>query len=138
MDAKVTRQYILSLSLDELKLMRELYSKVLMGKIIQPRITGFTDEQSPAWFYIGERYDHIIVPHTYCSCRDFLIRVMSRKQSLACKHLLMQRIAELKGKYRIVEMGSEEYLRIIYEIVRINISPTLRKLLYTSRKKHRQ
>lgn len=135
MDAKTTRQYILSLTLDELRPMHELYSKVLMGKIIQPRITGFTEEQPPVWFYIGEKHDHIIVPHTYCSCRDFLIRVMSKKQSLACRHLLMQRIAELKGKYRVVEMNREEYLRIVYEIVRINISPTLRKLLYISRRK---
>lgn len=56
---------------------------------------------------------------------------MSKKKKPSCKHLVMLRYALDKSMYREVFIEDLMLLKkIINEIIRIGLSPTLRKLLY--------
>ncbi len=111
---------------------REVYARVLLKKIVKPVIKiGNETYEPPTYFYIGERNDHLIIPYIYCTCKNFTIRVMVKKEKKTCKHLLMLKLALKKSMYRIVEFrGLGLYRKVINEIINIGISPTLRKLLY--------
>ncbi len=129
-----TIKYIAGLTDREIENMREAYSAAALKKMVKIIITDYNTE-APTWIYIGHRHDHIIVPRIYCTCRDFNIRVMTRKQHLSCKHLVIQYIAEKMGRYRILKIKLNDYKKIIKEILEIGISPTIRKLLYVSMKR---
>jgi len=127
---KDTYEYVLKALSDPSSLDRVVKSQALLKKMIKPRLLFYRGDTN-IWFYIGTRYDHIIVPRTYCSCKEFLINVMSRKKKLVCKHLLIQELSEKTSNYRVVEISEPSLLyKIINEILDMNISPTLRKLLY--------
>jgi predicted nucleic acid-binding Zn finger protein len=128
------RRYLSGKSVEELSSDRRIYSSLLLKRLVKP-ILGFKkDYEPPIWFYVAPNRDYIIVPETYCSCKDFIINVMSRKNREVCRHLVIQYLGGLKKIYREVLIPDmESYTRIIYEILDINISPTLRKLLYQRR-----
>jgi predicted nucleic acid-binding Zn finger protein len=111
---------------------REVYARVSLKKIVKPIIEINNDTyEPPTYFYIGERNDHLMIPYIYCTCKNFTIRVMVKKEKRTCKHLLMLKLALSKSMYRIVVIkGFSLYRKIINEIINIGISPTLRKLLY--------
>ncbi|MEM1674973.1 MAG: hypothetical protein QXX35_01605 [Desulfurococcaceae archaeon] len=117
-------------SVEKLTENKKISSSILLRRIVKPKLLYMSGEYTPVWFYIGVK-DHVIIPKTYCSCMDFIVNVMSRKTRLFCKHLLIQYISEKTNNYREVEINSvEELTRIINEIIDINISPTLRRLLF--------
>lgn len=134
MDYRVVKEYINGLSIERLESMRRIISPVALKKFIKVVVKGRNYRNlSPIWLYIGIKSDHIIVPRLYCSCKHFVIRVMSEKQSLGCIHIVGQKLAEEKKLYRIIEMTYGEYLKAIYEIIRYGRSRIVRKILYSSR-----
>ncbi|RLG83418.1 MAG: hypothetical protein DRO40_04680 [Thermoprotei archaeon] len=139
MDYRVVKEYINELSLKQLESMKRIVSPVTLRKFIKTIINEEKSRyEAPIWFYIGTKNDHIIVPRLYCSCKYFVIRVMSEKQSLGCIHIVGQKLAEEKGLYRVVEMTHKEYLEAIYEVIKYGRSRIIRKILYSSktRKNH--
>ncbi len=128
MDVRDTIHYITGLTEKEIESMPEAVSRAGLRKIVKLIPEGL--EESPLWVYIGRRHDHLVIPGMYCTCKSFTIRVMARKQLLACKHLVIQRIAEKNKTYRTLKTSINEYLKIIHEILSIGMSPTLRNLLY--------
>lgn len=124
------REYFEKIRIDELLKNSGVSSSLLLKKIVKPKPLFSINKYIPIWFYVSVR-DYVVIPQTYCSCMDFVINVMSRKSKVVCKHLLIQYISEKTNNYREVEISSiEELAKIINEIIDINISPTLRKLLF--------
>ncbi|MBS7605667.1 MAG: hypothetical protein QXR84_03050 [Candidatus Bathyarchaeia archaeon] len=59
------------------------------------------------WIVVGRERDYLVMPDAgFCSCDDFYFHVMSRKAYL-CYHLIGQRIAEVLGKYDVIEESDE-------------------------------
>ncbi len=135
MDIRTTVKYIAGLSAEELSSTPEVSSISALKRIVKPVLAGF--EEGPAWFYVSPRRDHVVVPHYFCTCKDYTIRVMTRRHSLSCKHVLAQRLSEITGVYRIVVLDINEYIKILTEILRMGISPTLRRLLYKQKTRHK-
>ncbi len=134
MDYRVVKEYLNELSVKQLESMKRIISPVTLRKFIKIVIKeGKNKYEAPIWFYIGTRSDHIIVPRLYCSCKHFVIRVMSEKQSLGCLHIAGQKLAEEKRIYRVIEMTHEECLEAIYEILKYGRSRVVRKILYSSK-----
>jgi len=112
---------------------RAIQASLSLRKIVKPILLFAGNAEPPVWFYIGVKNDYVIIPRTFCSCKDFVVNVMSVKNKLFCKHLVLQFVSEARSVYRTVAIPSvSDYLKIIREILSINISPTLRKLLYES------
>ena len=110
---------------------KSIQSSLALKRLIKPILQFNKNVEPPVWFYVSPRRDHLIVPRTYCSCKDFIINVMSRKKKQVCRHLIIQYIGNIKKMYRtIIIPDLDTFLKIINEILDINISPTLRKLLY--------
>ena len=126
-----TSMYLREKGFEEFKKDKTLQSSLALKRLVKPVFRFARDIESPIWFYVGTRSDHLIMPRIFCSCKDFVINVMSRKSKHVCRHLIIQFIGEQKGFYRVVELPDvETFVKIVYEILDINISPTLRKLLY--------
>lgn len=133
MDVNDTIRYITGLTAGELRHMPEAVSRAGLRKFIRIILKEY-DVEAPAWLYVGRRLDHIIVPKMYCTCKSFVIKVMTKKQRLSCKHLVAQWIAETNNTYRELYITIREYMDIVNEISRYGFSPTLRKLLYARQK----
>ncbi len=133
-DSNTTMEYIEGLTERELRNMREAYALAGLRKMIRIFIKDYGME-APTWIYLGHREDHIVIPKTYCTCKNFNIGVMTRKQLLSCKHLIVQWIAERNNRYRTLRINIDDYRKIIKEILEIGISPTIRKLLYMEKTK---
>ncbi len=132
MDYHAVKEYIESLSLKQIESMKKVVSSVALKKYIRVYIAiDKARLEAPIWLYIGVRRDHIIVPRLYCSCKHFIIRVMSEKRYLGCIHLLGQRLAEETGKYREVTADRNTLAVIVDEVLEYGRSRTLRKILYS-------
>lgn len=90
------------------------------------------DGKTLIWIFMGRREDHIIIPRTYCSCKDFIIHVLSQRRKLFCYHLVGQVIAEREKKYREVNVDLKTCSIIVDEILDKGISVTLRRILLKS------
>lgn len=85
--------------------------------------------EAGVWVYMSTGRDYLIVPKVFCSCENFLIEVIGGRRSY-CKHLYYQQISELLLNYKEVSIKEEFFYRIIKEILDLNMSTTLRKVLY--------
>ncbi len=132
MDVIDTIKYIDEIDVEHVLENKSITSSLALKRLVKPRLLFIGGDIEPhVWFYVGPRGDYVIVPKTYCSCKDFVINVMSRKKKRVCRHLIIQFIGSRKGLYRVVDIRDlETFSKIIHEILDINISPTLRKLLY--------
>ena len=132
MDISSTMKYLNELNVDEIIRNKSLMSSLALKRLVKPILKFLgRDVEAPIWFYVGTRGDHIIVSKTYCSCKDFVINVMSRKKKPVCRHLIIQVVGSKKGLYRVVEIESLDlFYKIIHEISSIGLSPTLRRLLH--------
>ncbi|WP_440060072.1 metal-binding protein [Thermogladius sp. 4427co] len=84
------------------------------------------------WVYLGLSNDYVIIPGAYCSCNDFTIRVVGRREKCYCKHLIEQALSERRGLYKVINLDSlGEYIKILNEVLTQNLTSTLRKKIYS-------
>jgi predicted nucleic acid-binding Zn finger protein len=84
------------------------------------------------WVYLGPSGDYVLVPGLFCSCNDFTIRVIGKREKCYCKHLVEQAVSERKKLYKTVNLESfEEYVKILNEVFTQNLTSTLRRRLYS-------
>jgi len=134
MDYSVSREYIESFSIEQLESIARIRSSVVLKRFVKIIVRVNDREYDPGvWVYIGSRRDHIVIPKTYCSCKQFIIRVMSEKESPSCIHLLGQILAEERGLYRVVVADLDSYVKIVNEVIDYSRSRVLRKILYSKR-----
>ena len=67
------------------------------------------------WIVRGTRKDHLTIPLIYCSCEDFYLNVVVRRNVDMCHHLLAQAIAEALGRFKSVEMPDELLAKFLRE-----------------------
>ena len=127
MDVNDTEKHVTSFPSKNID--RSVIGRVGLKKIVRVKIG---DRNYFIHFYVGEKHDHMIIPFSYCSCKNFLIKVMTKKARLSCKHLLMLKYALDNRLFRTIRINNDKLLKnIIDEIINLGISPTLRKLLHT-------
>lgn len=104
----------------------EVFSKRFVKLVINSE-EGFWDPG--IWIYVGVDRDYIVLPRVYCSCTSFSIEVIGGRRSF-CKHLVYQLISEAQRSYRVIEVDYETLHRVVKEIMDLNISTSLRRILY--------
>ena len=130
------------------KEIRELLENIILSKNIPPksreavraeRIIRITSggQKEYFWIFRGKNRDYILIPGYSCTCKDFIIHVVSEKARRPCYHLIAQKVAEKEGKY--VDLNVEDGLvdDILLEILWNNYSPTLRRILIARTSKKR-
>jgi len=96
------------------------------------RVLKTRDDRYSLWVYRGKIRDYIIIRNLYCSCNDFLIRVIGRKEKKACYHLIGLEHAISSNSF--IDLSDYNDLResiytVIMEVLLEGYSPTLRRLL---------
>lgn len=95
----------------------------------QRRVVEVSDEGgSRVYVFLGRSGDYLVVPGTFCSCRDFEFNVMFRWRRRACYHLVATELAIRRGLLRRLKVGRDTFLDILYEVVFNGRSRILRKL----------
>jgi len=130
LDVRDTVKYLESITPDSPE------AKSILGEVYEKRFVKLSCKQGSRdgfiWVYTGPRGDYLLVPRSFCSCKDFMIRTASTKKTLACKHLVGLELAVKLDRKREVSLSADDCVRIVFEILEKNVSPTLRKALYTS------
>jgi predicted nucleic acid-binding Zn finger protein len=61
------------------------------------------------WVVVGRDREYLIYPVVgYCSCDDFYFNVIDGKIPL-CHHLIARKLAEVLGRFEVVEQGDDFY-----------------------------
>ncbi|MEZ0393454.1 MAG: hypothetical protein ABWK00_00170 [Desulfurococcaceae archaeon] len=112
----------------ELQLNKDKYlAYVRENRLVELRLH---DRKVGIWIFLGPRADYFIVPGAFCSCEDFLVRVIGRKSRCFCKHLVAQKLAEEAGRYRQISLESPaELVQVLNEILKMGFSVTARRRL---------
>ncbi|MEM1642990.1 MAG: hypothetical protein QXS70_01100 [Desulfurococcaceae archaeon] len=132
MDYKALRDYVESIETKELRLKKSIFSQVVLKRYIKVLVElGGIKVDLGLWFYVGEKRDHVIIPKSYGSCKDFTINVVAERKAIACPHIFGQRIAEEEGLYRVITADIDCLKKILIEALSHGVSPTLRKFLAT-------
>lgn len=107
-------------------------STLLLGRFIKLRQSS-SDSVAvipELWVYVGPRAHYLLIPMTYCSCHDFLIRSVAQKTSNYCKHLVGLELALREGRVSEIEVSPDEMLVVVREILKYRFSQTLRRKLW--------
>ncbi|MGQ4833328.1 MAG: hypothetical protein ACP6IS_05500 [Candidatus Asgardarchaeia archaeon] len=67
------------------------------------------------WIVVGKKKDYLILGDYYCSCIDFLMNVVIKKNRSMCYHLLAKLLAESLNRYEIFRLPDTYYKRFISE-----------------------
>jgi len=107
-------------------------AEIYEGRFIELKtsIRGETGDTWSLWIYMGRERDYVLVPYTYCSCMDFLIRTVFLKIRAHCKHQLGLLVAMKKKLFKTLDVVIDDLYVIINEILEKGFSPTLRRKLY--------
>ncbi|MCS7107357.1 MAG: hypothetical protein NZ902_04555 [Acidilobaceae archaeon] len=81
------------------------------------------DLEKGFWAYVGRERDHFLIEGLYCSCSSFALSLTKRA---GCEHLSALRVAKRSGAVRELKV---DVASVVWEIVSVGLSPTLRKAL---------
>lgn len=113
--------------LDKTGLRKDILSLIYSYRFTKIKVK---DGDREVWIYGGPERDYVIIPRAFCSCMDFAIRVVSRREAPYCKHLLGLEVARRLGKYREVEVEVQDLIKVVREVFTKGFSRTLRRILY--------
>lgn len=85
---------------------------------------------SELYVFFGKNRCYIMLPRTFCSCKDFEIGVIMRRSKGSCYHLIALELAISQGRLRSEEVNCDLIEAVALEILLQDDSPTLRRLLY--------
>ncbi len=75
----------------------------------------FTPSNRVEWIIVGKKRDYLIVSELYCSCQDFYINVVLRKNAEICYHLLARRLAEALDCFEEIRVEDDKYEKFMCE-----------------------
>ncbi len=75
----------------------------------------FSPSNTSTWIVKGRRRDYMVIPDVYCSCRSFYQDVVIARNIEFCYHLLAQEIAQIWGRYDVVEATDADRRRLFVE-----------------------
>ena len=67
------------------------------------------------WIVVGRHGDYVIFSDIYCSCFDFFMSTVLRKENHTCYHIIAKRIAEATGIYETFILPDTKYKKLIEE-----------------------
>ena len=67
------------------------------------------------WIVVGRHGDYVIFSDIYCSCFDFFMNVILRKENHTCYHILAKKLAEALEVYEIFILPDTKYKKLIEE-----------------------
>ncbi|WEU40879.1 MAG: SWIM zinc finger family protein [Candidatus Odinarchaeum yellowstonii] len=108
------------LTLQMLKFFSEYYGerfwkalKAVVDGLIKKYV--FTPSNRVEWIIIGKKRDYLIVSELYCSCQDFYMNVVLRKNAVICYHLLARRLAEALDCFEEIRVEDNKYEKFMCE-----------------------
>ena len=67
------------------------------------------------WIVVGRHKDYLILSNAnFCTCDDFFFRVLDHEKPM-CYHILAVKIAEMTGKYEVIEETDSWYRKLLSE-----------------------
>jgi predicted nucleic acid-binding Zn finger protein len=72
----------------------------------------FTPSGRVVWIVVGREKEYFMIPRLYCQCDNFYIRVVIKRETDLCYHLLAQSIAEKLGRYETFEVSDNDFIRL--------------------------
>lgn len=83
--------------------------------------------------FLGSDGDYVIIPYTYCSCKDFSLNVVTRKKRKACYHLFSFCLSKARGTFLKLPVSDPvELTSLIRETLMNTRAEGLRKLINIS------
>jgi len=67
------------------------------------------------WLVVGEGRQYIIRNMSFCTCEDFYLEVLVRREINACYHIIARVLGEALGKYEEYEESDASYSSIVME-----------------------
>jgi predicted nucleic acid-binding Zn finger protein len=68
----------------------------------------FHPSETNKWTVKGRKREYLVIPETFCTCRDFYQAVVINGESLMCYHLLAQQIASIRKQHLTIESTDAE------------------------------
>jgi predicted nucleic acid-binding Zn finger protein len=75
----------------------------------------FRPSDSAKWMVKGKRREYLLIPETFCTCRDFYQAVVIDQEAKMCYHLFAQKIAELRGLFTKIDASDAERRKLYTE-----------------------
>jgi predicted nucleic acid-binding Zn finger protein len=75
----------------------------------------FRPSDSGAWIVHGREREYLVIPNTFCTCRDFYQSVVINRETEMCYHLLAQTIASIRNELKIVETTDADRRKLYLE-----------------------
>jgi len=100
------------------------------NRLLRLYCRGGGEAVSELYVFLGKTRYYIMLPRTFCSCKDFEMGVVMKRSKGSCYHLIALDLAIAQGKLRIEEVDCELIKAVALELLLKDDSPTLRKLLY--------
>lgn len=102
-----------SLTQADIEYFKEKYGKKFVkalraveeGRIVR---YDFSPSESTTWIAKGRSRQYLIIPEIYCTCRSFYQEVVISRETNMCYHLLAQRIAKIRGEFKVQESTDAE------------------------------
>ena len=63
----------------------------------------FMPSGTTTWIVKGTRNEYVVIPQTFCTCRDFYQAVVVARDATMCYHLLAIEIALLRNSFSIIK-----------------------------------
>jgi len=82
------------------------------------------------YVFHGKDRDYLVFPRRFCTCKDFELNVVMRRAKGTCYHLVAYEIALARNSLRDVEAECEVLFNIALEVLLMQKSPTLQKMLF--------
>ncbi len=81
--------------------------------------------------FCGKERSYMMIPRTFCGCKDFELNVVLRGLRGSCYHLVALELAASRGRLRIVEVDCDTLGAVALELLLGEDSPTLRRVVRT-------
>lgn len=78
--------------------------------------------------FLGDDEDYVLLPYIYCSCPDFRIRVLAKREKRYCYHLLALCLAINNDMIVNYELKDNDIYMVLREIFKKNKTITLRSM----------
>jgi|GEM_PF-515988 len=88
------------------------------------------EEEVELYIFHGKDRDYLVFPRRFCTCKDLELNVIMRRAKGTCYHLVAYEIALARNSLRDVEVECEVLFNVALEVLLVQRSPTLQKILF--------
>ncbi|TXT56746.1 MAG: hypothetical protein BAJATHORv1_20339 [Candidatus Thorarchaeota archaeon] len=63
----------------------------------------FFPSDTKTWIVKGKRNEYVVIPETFCTCRDFYQAVVIAREATMCYHIMATTIAKVRDSFSIIK-----------------------------------